>query len=185
MAIRVRLTADVDPEVKKRVKVAAVESETTVSEWVEQALRERLLQFERVETTESGRRYIAPGLSLPPEAEEPRVDSTSREELLKAIIADRDGWRMPSPGSKPMGSKNPVKLRGGKSMAETVIEEREERDRLLAGEAIDDNVGRVPGWYREGMAIAPEPGARPKGSENPPKLRDGGLISDAVIEDRR
>ncbi len=124
MASRVRLTADVDPDVKKRVKLAAVESDLTVSQWVEEALRERLEQAEPREVTESARRNIAPGDLLPLEGGEPRDDSISREELLKAILADRDGWHMPTPGSKPRGSRNPPRLKDGSKISDTVIEDR-------------------------------------------------------------
>lgn len=106
MATRVRLTADVDPDVKKRVKLAAVESDLTLSQWVEEALRERLQQAE------------------PGDGAKPRVSSTAHEELLKAIIADRDGWHLPSPGSKPMGSKNPPRLKDGSKISDAVIEDR-------------------------------------------------------------
>lgn len=44
---RVRLTADVDPDLRRRVKVAAASSERSVSEWVEEAVRREL---EREET---------------------------------------------------------------------------------------------------------------------------------------
>ena len=95
MTTRVRLTADVDPDVKKRVRIAAIESDTSVSEWVERALREKLRQSEPGEIAESGRRYIAPGLSLPPE------------------------------GAKPRGSTHPPRLRGhGGTISDAVIEDR-------------------------------------------------------------
>jgi hypothetical protein len=183
MATRVRLTADVDPEVRRQVRIAAASEDKSISEWVEQALRDRLGQPEPGEAT--GRRYIAPGISVPPAGSRLGGSTHSQEELLEGALADRAGLYLPSPGAKPSGSDNPIKLRGGKSMSDTIIEEREERDRMLAGEAIDHGVGPDPTWYREGMAISPAPGAIPKGSENPPKLRDGRLISDAVLEDRR
>lgn len=39
---RVRLIAEVEPELRRRVKVAAVNRETSVSEWVEDAVRREL-----------------------------------------------------------------------------------------------------------------------------------------------
>jgi len=95
MAARVRLTADVDPEVKKRVKLAAVESDQTVSQWIEQVIRDRLQWPEPGAATDTERRYIAPGLSVPPT------------------------------GSKPRGSKNPPRLQGrGGTISDAVIEDR-------------------------------------------------------------
>lgn len=96
------------------------------------------------------------------------------------------GFNFSRPGVKPKGSVDPVKLRPGSgTMSDAIIEDREERDRLLAGAAIEDHRGSDPSWYRRDLATIPPPGAKPMGSKNPPKLRDGSLISDAVIEDRR
>lgn len=39
---RVRIVADVDPELRRRVKVAAASGDRTISEWVEEALRREL-----------------------------------------------------------------------------------------------------------------------------------------------
>lgn len=39
---RVRLTADVEPELKRQVKIAAVNRDSSVSEFVEQAVRREL-----------------------------------------------------------------------------------------------------------------------------------------------
>ena len=94
MAIRVRLTADVDPEVKKRVKVAAVESETTVSEWVERAV----------------------------------VKALERERDLAPMESERDQQEVysPAPGTSLRIPERPGTLRGGTSMADTVLEDRGE-----------------------------------------------------------
>lgn len=94
MATRVRLTADVDPEVKKRVKLAAVETDTSVSEWVERAV---VRELERV-------RDLAPS----------ELESDEREVYS------------PAPGTSLRIPEHPVTLRGGKSMAETVLEDRGE-----------------------------------------------------------
>lgn len=95
MAARVRLTADVDPELKKRVRIAAIESETSLSEWVEQALRDTLQQRQQLPGLGTGRTYVASGISMPP------------------------------PGAKPRGSKNPPRLKGdGGTISDAVIEDR-------------------------------------------------------------
>lgn len=39
---RVRLTADVEPELRRRVKIAAVNRDSSVSEWIEEAVRREL-----------------------------------------------------------------------------------------------------------------------------------------------
>lgn len=99
---RVRLTADVDPNVRRRVRIAAIERDTSVSDWVEQAVIRELEREQSsagdhdiVEVDAKGRRYIAPGIS------------------------------MPSPGTKPRGSNNPPRLRGeGGTVADAVIEDR-------------------------------------------------------------
>ncbi|CAN5824921.1 hypothetical protein BH20CHL2_BH20CHL2_05020 [soil metagenome] len=39
---RMRLTADVEPELKRRGKIAAVNYERSVSQWVEEAVRREL-----------------------------------------------------------------------------------------------------------------------------------------------
>jgi len=99
---RVRLTADVDPDVRRRVRIAAIERDTSVSDWVEQAVIRELEREQRLagehdvaETGSDDRRYIAPGISVP------------------------------SPGAKPRGSKNPPRLRGeGGTVADAVVEDR-------------------------------------------------------------
>lgn len=44
---RVRITADVDEALRRRVKIAAVSSDRSVSEWVESAVRRELEREER------------------------------------------------------------------------------------------------------------------------------------------
>ncbi len=47
---RVRLSADVEPELRRRVKIAAATEEMKVSDWIEQAVR-RELERQEVEPT--------------------------------------------------------------------------------------------------------------------------------------
>ena len=44
---RVRLTADVEPELRRRVKIAAVREDRSVSEWVANAIRRELARGEQ------------------------------------------------------------------------------------------------------------------------------------------
>lgn len=50
---RVRLSADVDPELRRQVKVAAAMSDRSISDWVEHAVR-RELEQESSPATDSG-----------------------------------------------------------------------------------------------------------------------------------
>jgi hypothetical protein len=123
MAARVRLTADVDPEVKKRVRIAAIESETSVSEWIERAVV-RELERKAKDRSSDGSATVEPSRAET-HAARPREDDYRT--LLQAAVEDRDGLYLPPPGVKPSGSENPIKLCGGTSMADTIIEERGER----------------------------------------------------------
>ena len=87
MAARVRLTADVDPEVKKQVRIAAIQSESTVSDWVERAVVRALEQEARLAVEET--------------------------DLIQ-----------PTLGVKLNVPSNPIKLRRGKSISDTVLEDR-------------------------------------------------------------
>jgi hypothetical protein len=84
---RIRLTADVEPELRRQVKIAAASSDTSVSQWVEDAIRREL---------DGGARY-------------------------------ENGITWPAPGAKPRGSMNPIKLRGGGLMSDAMLEDRGER----------------------------------------------------------
>jgi hypothetical protein len=121
MAARVRLTADVDPEVKKRVRIAAIESDTSVSEWVERAVLRELEGAVNEERHEAG---VRQSVELDPRntGAPSRIDE--RRTLLEAIVADRDGLYLPPPGSKPRGSENPPKLKDGSKISDAVIEDR-------------------------------------------------------------
>lgn len=88
MATRVRLTADVDPEVKKQVRIAAIQSETSVSEWVERAVIRELERANDIAVEEE-------------------------EELI-----------LPPAGVKPRGLRDRIRLRGGGTMSDAVIEDR-------------------------------------------------------------
>lgn len=127
---KVRLSTEVEPELEQQVRIAAANSDKSVSEWIEKTLRHA------VEATHDAL-DVGEELTVPP-----------------------------SSVMKSRGIDNPPKLRGGKTMAEIVQEDR-------AGFEEDDD-----------LTIAPL-GAKPTGSENPPSLRDGSFIADAVVEDRR
>lgn len=124
MATRVRLTADVDPDVKKRVRIAAIESETSVSEWVERAVM-RELERREVKGASHDREASRPGAQ--PHGTVSPSESGDIEALIEAAVRDREGLYLPPPGLKPKGIENPIKLGGDKTMAETIIEERGER----------------------------------------------------------
>lgn len=53
---RVRLTADVAPELRRRVKVAAASTDRSVSEWIEGAVRRELELQEREHGHSGGRK---------------------------------------------------------------------------------------------------------------------------------
>jgi hypothetical protein len=89
---RVRLTADVDPELRRRVKIAAASVDKSISEWIEDVLRHELEEYQ------DGRRVVFIG--------DTRIT-------------------LPLPGAKPRGSSNPPTLRGtGGTVADAVIEDR-------------------------------------------------------------
>lgn len=122
---RVRLTADVDPDVRRRVRIAAIERDTSVSDWVEQAVIRELEREGNAKSSHTSE-MTQPG-SGKSHGTTRRINADERDALVEAILADRDGLYVPPPGVKPKGSENPAKLGGGKSMAETIIEERGER----------------------------------------------------------
>lgn len=114
-----RLTADVDPDVKKRVKLAAVESESSASEWVERAVVRELERNETLSERESSKYG-----SAPPHDTSSRMERDTTQRLLDAVVRDRDGLYLPPPGSKPKGSENPPKLKDGSKISDAVIEDR-------------------------------------------------------------
>ncbi len=124
MAPRVRLTADVAPEVKKQVRIAAIRSDSSVSDWVERAVVRELERVAAAGPSETG--TIQSDDAIPLGSGIP-IRKDGRKALLKAIVADRDGLYTPPAGSKPKGIENPIELRAGKSMSDTIIEERGER----------------------------------------------------------
>lgn len=73
------------------------------------------------------------------------IERAARRELdreARAESKELDRIIRPASGAKLPPLSNPPRLRGGKSMAEAIIEEREERDRMLAGEPIDPTPSR-------------------------------------------
>lgn len=87
MARRVRLTADVDPEVKKRVRIAAIESETSVSEWVERAVVRELERDSRLELDDEAVVKAPSGTKPEPLRNPPRLLDGSK--MSDAVIEDR------------------------------------------------------------------------------------------------
>lgn len=126
---RVRLTADVEPELRRQVKIAAASSDKSVSQWVEDTIRRE------IEHTTGSNGHGNCGTTVPPGT------------------------------APPEDEIQPIKLRGGGTLN---LEDREEL------------VRKYPD-----MHLAP-PGVKPKGLNDPPRLREGsGTVADAVIEDRR
>lgn len=88
MATRVRLTADVDPEVKKQVRIAAIQSDTSVSEWIERAVRRELDREARNEMdSNAGIVRAVPGAKPEPLRNAPRLLDGSK--MSDAILEDR------------------------------------------------------------------------------------------------
>jgi len=56
---RVRLSADVEPELRRRVRVAAAKSDLKVSDWIAEAVRRELEREENEEEQVSRTAYIA------------------------------------------------------------------------------------------------------------------------------
>jgi predicted transcriptional regulator len=88
MAARVRLTADVDPDVKKRVRIAAIESESSVSEWVERAVvRELDRELDDEIDGDEGVIKAPPGTKPEPLLNAPRLLDGSK--MSDAVTEDR------------------------------------------------------------------------------------------------
>lgn len=68
---RVRLTADVEPELRRRVKIAAVREDRSVSEWVANAIRRELEREEQERDPFS--RLSVPAFSRDWDSDEDRV----------------------------------------------------------------------------------------------------------------
>ena len=79
----VKISFEVEPELRRRVKMAAVSRDQSVKDWIQHAILRELEDSEGTELT------------------------------------------MPTEGMKPRGSQDPVKLRGGGNpVSEAVIEDR-------------------------------------------------------------
>lgn len=78
---RVRLMADVDPELRRRVKVAAASSDRTVSEWIEEAVRRELEHGEE--------REYYPAEGNKPAGLEDAPEPRSGRTVADAVIEDR------------------------------------------------------------------------------------------------
>ena len=127
---RVRLTADVEPELRRQVKIAAASSDKSVSEWIEDVLRDELQEYQ------DGRRVVYIGnskVTMPP----PGVKLHGRKHpkhppklrgaggtIADGVIEDRDGMYLPPAGAKPKGSKNPPRFTDGSKISDAVIEDR-------------------------------------------------------------
>jgi hypothetical protein len=81
---RVKLTLEVEPELRRRVKIAAASRDQSIREWIVGAIQHEL---------ENG--------------------------------GEEDELTLPPPGAKPRGSENPPRPRGGGNpVSEAVIEDR-------------------------------------------------------------
>lgn len=81
---RVRLMADVDPELRRRVKVAAASSDRSVSEWVEEAVRRELEREAREE-----RDYYPSEGGKPRGSKNPPRPRGGGNPVSRAVIEDR------------------------------------------------------------------------------------------------
>lgn len=120
---RVRLTADVDPELRRQVKIAAASNDKSVSEWIEEAVRQALQQ-------DNGSIAPRPSGSTSADTIKPiRLrdgNTVSTPEEWEALAKKHPDIHLAPLGAKPKGSIIPIKLRGGSTMAETVLEDRGE-----------------------------------------------------------
>ena len=80
---RARLTADVEPDLRRRVKIAAVNSDRSVSEWIETAVRHEL-QREDLEERE----YYPSEGGKPQGSKSPPRPRSGRT-VAEAVIEDR------------------------------------------------------------------------------------------------
>jgi hypothetical protein len=95
---KVKLTAEVDPELERRLKIAATGADKSVSEWIEELVQRELENGVPAKSVGMARN------SLPPE------------------------FHIPPAGVRPTRYRNPVKLRPGSgTVADAVLEDRGER----------------------------------------------------------
>lgn len=120
---KVKLIAEVEPELEQRVKTAAENSDLSVSEWVEAAVWQAL---------EQSNGAVAPspretsGKNIKPIRLRDGRTITSQTDW-DAFAKENPHMHLAPLGVKPQGAPSPVRLRGGSTMAETVREDRGER----------------------------------------------------------
>ena len=90
----VKISFEVEPELRRRVKMAAVSRDQSVKDWIQHAIRRELEREGEVEEAPISR------------------------------AGDDEQEYYPSEGGKPQGSKNPPRPRSGRTVAEAVIEDR-------------------------------------------------------------
>ncbi len=85
---KVRLTAEVEPELRQQVEIAAASVDKSVDEWLESAITRELNGETRVNYVGDAKVTMSP------------------------------------PGVKPRGTKNPPRLKDGSSLSDVVLEDR-------------------------------------------------------------
>lgn len=114
---RVRLTVDVDPELRRRIKISAAARDETVKDFLERAILNELDNGNSEDDL-----YVPPKYVKPRGSENPIKPKGGGNPMSDAVIEDREFY--PSEGGKPRGSKNPPKPRSGRTVADAVIEDR-------------------------------------------------------------
>lgn len=79
---RVRIAADVDADLRRRVKVAAASTDRSISEWIEGAVRQALETGEAEELT-------MPAIGAKPRGTEDAPRPRSGRTVADAVIEDR------------------------------------------------------------------------------------------------
>jgi len=85
--VRVRLSADVDAELRRRVRIAAASSDRTVSEWIEGAVRRELEREAEIDSEEEQEYYPSEGGKPTGLEDAPRPKSGRT--VADAVIEDR------------------------------------------------------------------------------------------------
>lgn len=82
------LPQSLDPELRRRIEIAASRSDTSVDEWIERAVRHELDRQEHGETlAEDGIVRPIPGAKLTPLSNPPKLRDGSR--MSDAVLEDR------------------------------------------------------------------------------------------------
>lgn len=102
----VKISFEVEPELRRRVKMAAVSRDQSVKDWIHQAILRELDRECEASTSRTG----APAFDRDRDGKDD--DGYDEQEYY------------PSEGGKPQGSKNPPRPRSGRTVAEAVIEDR-------------------------------------------------------------